>query len=204
MSERVIVYVDGFNLYHAIDSLRDNQLKWLDLWKLGESFCAENEALSGVYYFTAYATWIPDAYKRHRDYVKAVQAMGVKAIIGNFKSKPAKCRSCQSSWTTHEEKETDVHIAVQIIHDAHLKSYDHAILITGDSDQAPTVKRAKAINPEAKFSIWTPPNRFIGCDSLGARKEIRRSRIANCLLPDRVLAKDGSLIVEKPPKYRTP
>ena len=34
MPKRVAVYVDGFNLYHAIDELRDNQLKWLDLWQL--------------------------------------------------------------------------------------------------------------------------------------------------------------------------
>jgi hypothetical protein len=28
---RVIVHIDGFNLYHAIDDLRKPWLKWLDL-----------------------------------------------------------------------------------------------------------------------------------------------------------------------------
>ena len=28
---RVSVYIDGFNLYHAIDALNENHLKWLDL-----------------------------------------------------------------------------------------------------------------------------------------------------------------------------
>lgn len=27
----VIVYIDGFNLYHAIDRLNEPSLKWLDL-----------------------------------------------------------------------------------------------------------------------------------------------------------------------------
>lgn len=30
-SRRFIAYVDGFNLYHAIDDLRRPELKWLDL-----------------------------------------------------------------------------------------------------------------------------------------------------------------------------
>ncbi|MBY0429311.1 MAG: NYN domain-containing protein [Alphaproteobacteria bacterium] len=200
--KRLIIYVDGFNLYHGIDDLRDHKLKWLDLWKLAESLCADDEAVANVYYFSAYATWIPDAYKRHRDYVRALTSKNVTAVMGEFKKKSVTCHSCKARWDKHEEKETDVHIAVQIIHDAHEKNYDHAILITGDSDQAPTVKKAKAIHPQAKFSVWTPPGRIQGCHSLGTRFEIRRARIEKCQLEDRVLAADGSLLVERPVKYR--
>jgi hypothetical protein len=34
---RVITYIDGFNLYHAVDDLKDQSLKWLDLWALSAS-----------------------------------------------------------------------------------------------------------------------------------------------------------------------
>ena len=36
-TKRVAVYVDGFNLYHALDDLAENHLKWLDLWSLSET-----------------------------------------------------------------------------------------------------------------------------------------------------------------------
>jgi len=36
MPTRTIVYIDGFNLYHALDDLRENHLKWVDLWALSQ------------------------------------------------------------------------------------------------------------------------------------------------------------------------
>jgi hypothetical protein len=42
---RATFYIDGFNLYHAIDGLRDNRLKWLDLWSLCHSFLTEDDQL---------------------------------------------------------------------------------------------------------------------------------------------------------------
>lgn len=67
---RVIVYVDGFNLYHAIDDLKRPHLKWLDLRALAESLLRKDETLKSVKYFSAYATWMPDRYARHRDYAE--------------------------------------------------------------------------------------------------------------------------------------
>ena len=40
MAKRVACYVDGFNLYHAIDDLRKPHLKWVNLWALAESLSA--------------------------------------------------------------------------------------------------------------------------------------------------------------------
>lgn len=39
---KVICFIDGFNLYHAIDNLNQNQLKWLDLRKLALRFVKKN------------------------------------------------------------------------------------------------------------------------------------------------------------------
>ena len=36
---RVIGFIDGFNLYHAIDDLGQAHLKWVDLPKVCEIFC---------------------------------------------------------------------------------------------------------------------------------------------------------------------
>jgi len=37
----VIAYIDGFNLYHAIDELAQPHLKWLNLWALSSHLLRE-------------------------------------------------------------------------------------------------------------------------------------------------------------------
>ena len=87
---RVFVYVDGFNLYHAINELRDDSLKWLCLRRLSESMISEREELESVKYFSAYATWIPDAHKRHRAYVAALKAEGGQIHSGAIQKEISK------------------------------------------------------------------------------------------------------------------
>ena len=54
---KVGFYVDGFNLYHAIDDLGQPHLKWLDLRALGQLLLDESKygkELARVVYRTAY------------------------------------------------------------------------------------------------------------------------------------------------------
>src|SRR5437762_3268270 len=57
--KRIAVYVDGFNLYHALKNLKKNHLKWLNLRALAEKFInPREEAIEAVFYFSAIATHI--------------------------------------------------------------------------------------------------------------------------------------------------
>jgi Transposase, Mutator family len=90
----VCCYVDGFNVYHAIDDMSRatrgalNHLKWLDLRKLMTVFTdpAVHEIVV-VKYFSAYATWKPQQHARHQIYIKALDHSGVQVILGQFKEK---------------------------------------------------------------------------------------------------------------------
>ena len=75
VKKRVSVYVDGFNLYHAIKELciegcKQEHLKWVNLWDLSEKLVGEDEEVTVVKYFSAYAKWLDDNYRRHQVYVK--------------------------------------------------------------------------------------------------------------------------------------
>jgi len=60
--QRVISFIDGFNLYHAISTLRRPELKWTDLRALSRVFLkSHSEELVGVYYFSAYAEHVTEA-----------------------------------------------------------------------------------------------------------------------------------------------
>ena len=51
---RVIAFIDGFNLHHAIHDLRNSHLKWVDPWKVCGIFCPPPDlVLEEVYYFPA-------------------------------------------------------------------------------------------------------------------------------------------------------
>ncbi len=50
---RVAWYVDGFNLYHAVQALERPVLKWLDMHGLAASYLRGQQTLQAVNFFTA-------------------------------------------------------------------------------------------------------------------------------------------------------
>lgn len=198
---RVIVYVDGFNLYHALDDIGDDSLKWLCLRKLSESILRSDEELDHVKYFSAYATWIPKALVRHRAYVAALKAEGVQFIPGKFKKKYLKCKVCGAQYQTHEEKETDVNIGINLIRDTFEKSFDRAIVITADSDLRTAVEMARHIDGSKLIDVVAPPKRFGHARSLNPLFALSIGKIRSARLDDSYDLGNGKS-VKIPPKYR--
>lgn len=201
MSASLIAYIDGFNLYHAIDDLNRPDLKWLDLQALCVSLARPHETLVEVNYFSAYATWLPEQHKRHIEYVKALEHVGVKCIMGHFKVKPVNCKKCGKGWLHHEEKETDVHIAARIIADAYEGRFDRAILITADSDLAPAIKIVKRAFPKRQIFVVAPPERFGHARDLDPRLALTKGRLAKCPLPETAKDAAGNVIFTRPANY---
>lgn len=81
---RVCCYVDGFNVYHAIDALGRPELKWLSLMALAKSFLGKIDSMISVTYFTAAMRWNPEKAQRHREYIAALAASGVEVIESRF------------------------------------------------------------------------------------------------------------------------
>lgn len=170
---RTIVYIDGYNLYHAIDSLSRARpgaraedkhfLKWLDLQKLAHYYSGNGtDAIENIYYFSAYARHISQSkVARHRDYIRVLEQRGVQFIEGEFKWKGRKWVQDQQGnfiqKDAFEEKESDVNVAIHIVRDALLKRMDKALVITNDSDIAPAIRMAREHNPRLKVKIITPP-----------------------------------------------
>jgi hypothetical protein len=214
---RVIAYIDGFNLYHAIDDIgkpnprkpnasakRRPHLKWLNLWSLCESLLQQGEVLTRVSYFSAYATWLPDAHKRHAEYVRALQYFGVTCIMGHFKSKPRSCKTCGAQWVIHEEKETDVHMAASIVVDACENKFDCAIVITADSDLAPALDIVRTRFPKKQLLIVAPPARYNHARSLKTAMMLTPGRLEKHLLPAVAYDANGRPIFTRPSSYSPP
>ena len=199
--KRVNVYIDGFNLYHALDDIKTPHLMWVDLMTLSQSLLRKGETLGTVYYFSAFATWLPAAYALHRAHVAALKHRGVTAVMGHFKSKTRSCHVCKAQWLGHEEKETDVHIAVRLVADALRDEFDRAIIISADSDLAPALRTVKQYAPAKELFVAAPPGRFGSARDLGPRLELTKGRIAKCLLPPELTDEQGNVVIRRPTEY---
>jgi len=151
--------VDGFNLYHSIIEASEVQpaasMKWLDLLALCRSYLSaigRDATLERIFYFSALPEWRPDKMARQAIYVAALKTTGVEVQLGRFKEKEVMCFSCGATFKRHEEKETDVAVAVKLMELFLLNACDTVVLVTGDTDLAPAIRTAKVRWPEKK--VW--------------------------------------------------
>ena len=139
------------------------------MWALSETLLKPQDSLEAVNYFSAYAEWLPSASSRHRSYVKALKCVGVTTHISHFKKKTKTCKKCGVSWDSHEEKETDVKLALQILEDASTNSFDKALLVSADSDMVPVIKTVQRLFPEKKNHACNSTKAFRYCQRFKER-----------------------------------
>ena len=214
MTIRICCYIDGFNVYHAMDDMNRarrgaiNYLKWLDLRALMGKFIdpAVHEIVD-IYYFSAYMTWHPDRAARHEAYVDALKHIGIKPIMGRFKRKEVYCKACQSIFEAHEEKESDVNIATHLISDAYEDKFDQAFLVTNDSDLLGPVRLIRERFPDKGVKMIAPPFRQHSKELWGSathRAKIAELHLEACRLPEILRTENGVIIAECPARYRKP
>ena len=143
--QRVVVYIDGYNLYYGQQEAFGRRYQWLDLQAFSESFLRAGMVLVTVKYFTAITKSASGSSQRQQIYLKALQAHcdRLEIFYGHFLAKPKRCRHCGAEYKAFEEKKTDVNIACEILNDAYLNRYDCCYVVSGDSDLAPPLQIVK-------------------------------------------------------------
>lgn len=202
----VIAYVDGFNLYHGLHDRYRRRYLWLDLERLVRRIRPRDQ-LVAVRYFTAMVRDDPPAHARQRTYLDALGVHGggvVQVVLGRYQSKNVSCRQCGSTWTSYEEKETDVNIAVSIVADAAARASDLALIISADSDLCPAIRTARSLNPRRGMIAAFPPRRssFEIRSLIPGAFTVAAADLRNSLLPDRVRDPDTGQIYKRPGKWR--
>lgn len=160
---RVIVYIDGFNLFHGLKSARQEHrwpnFYWLNLEALCESFVTHPKKLMAVKYFTARVRADPEKTRRQNAYIDALGTLTLVDVIeGRMQAHEGSCAHCNTTFKVWKEKKTDVNIAVSMVVDAHEDNFDEAILITGDTDLVAPIKAVKSAGK--KIFVAAPPFRF--------------------------------------------
>ena len=206
--ERIVCFVDGFNMYHALKDLKAPHLKWLDLQLLFSRLTrSKSQIITQILFFSAYPTWKPDSYHRHRLYIQALSSSGVTPVLGQFKNKSKKCLKCNATWISHEEKETDVNLALAMLDLAYKDRYDHAFLLSRDSDLAPAVRKVKQNFPGKKISVFSPYNYRHSSELMQAcdgHKTINLGHLSTSLFPEKIYDAGGNLVASRPLEYTPP
>ena len=202
---RVAAYIDGFNLYHAVEALGDPLLKWCNLRALAESFIREDETLQRVVFYTAYNTWDADKRRRHLNYVKALEATGVEVRRSNFSKVDKLCEKFGRRCSFFEEKKTDVALATDMLSDCYERAIERTLLFSADSDQVPAVEHIRRRFPRNKIHMIAPPGRLSQARELSAActsfAELSAGRLRQCALPHDVRDGRGRLVAACPSRY---
>ena len=128
-----------------------------------------------------------------------------RLILGKYLKKDITCFNCGHKIHTHEEKETDVRIATQIVADAYQNNCDLAIVVSADSDMIPAIELA--IESGHKVVIYFPPYQYSSnLASMASSKPVQlkqyESRFRQCLLPDVVHLAIPDFDLHIPPKWK--
>lgn len=200
---RVIVYIDGFNLYFGMKEAGLECCKWLDVVKLSHDCLKPNQELSEVKYFTSNLTNDQGKEKRQRTYLDAITAKGAKIIRGKYERKLVECEDCSWTWYRSNEKQTDVNIATELIMDAVKDKYDIAVLISGDSDLVPAIKAVNESFKPKYVTVVFPPTRRNETVANAAQGSypLGRKRLQDAQMDETVISLSGYKL-EKPNEWK--
>lgn len=178
--KKVCVYIDGFNVFHAIKKAFWKKYYWLNYKQLAREYVEYWEQVIEVYYFSALFYSDPEWVLRHKEYIKALQKKWVKIILWKYQEKEAKFDKKHNKiisvgygkkvdtkkieieklpvpdmlcYNKFEEKRTDVNMAIQIVIDWLKDKYDKAIIITWDSDIAPAIEAVKRLTGKEFLAV---------------------------------------------------
>jgi uncharacterized LabA/DUF88 family protein len=197
MAERVIAYIDGFNLYFGLKDKGWKRLYWLDVANLAKNLLRADQQLEAVRYFTARISRPPSKQRRQNAFLEATAELGKCTMhYGQYLDKQRGCPRCTYTYDVSEEKMTDVNIAVEMMADAVENRFVMALLVSADSDLTPPVKKIKSLFPGKRIVAAFPPARNSQrlASAVDAQLTIGRGRLAQSSLPETIKKRDGHMI----------
>jgi uncharacterized LabA/DUF88 family protein len=161
---RTAIYIDGFNLYYGC--LKGSNFKWLDLKTLFTILLQPHNQIVAINYFTARVKAKPNdasAPQRQQAYIRALENYipEINVRYGHFLQNTTRMANANPPPNTvevikTEEKGSDVNLAVHLLNDAWLDSFDCAVVVSNDSDMAESMSLIRRFHPKKTLGLITP------------------------------------------------
>jgi uncharacterized LabA/DUF88 family protein len=158
MSKKLMIFIDGQNLYYGCKGFRRgfkyNPEKLVEVLKNIEP----DRELIDVCYHSSLRPIDPNVKgddKRFRKQQGFYEMLKYKyrTFIKTTKPKQVMCRICGKTFVENREKGVDVAIATDLLLYGLVGEYDVAIIVSGDSDFAPVIRKLRDRKPSIRIEV---------------------------------------------------
>lgn len=153
-----MIFIDGQNLYYGCKGFQQG-FKY-DLEKLVETLKniePDRELIDVCYYSSlkphdANKKGDDERFRKQQGFYEMLKYK-YRTFIKTTKPKQITCRMCGKTFVEHQEKGIDVAVATDFLLYGLIGEYDVAIIISGDSDLAPVVRRLRDRKPSIRIEV---------------------------------------------------
>jgi len=144
MEDRVAIFIDGSNLYHA---LRSNFRRYdLNFTEFTNKLCGSRRLFRTYYYNVLQdVTQRPDGYREQQEFLD---------ILGKTPYLEVRLGSTKMTQGVSVEKGIDIMLATDLLYFAWKDFYDVAVLVSGDSDFAYAVQAVKNMGKHVEVAYF--------------------------------------------------
>jgi uncharacterized LabA/DUF88 family protein len=203
-SQRVIAYIDGFNLYFGLKAKGWQRYYWLNLQALMTNLLKSDQRLVHTRYFTARVQGPPAKIQRQAAFLEALGTLPDFTIYyGQYFLTRRVCRKCGYEDFVPSEKMSDVNIAVELLSDAFKDRFDTALLVSADSDLKGSVETILREFPAKRIVVVFPPARHSVAlaQIASAYLTIGRAKLDRSTFPPQVRRQDG-FVLQQPVSWK--
>ena len=99
--DRVVAYVDGFNLYFGLRQMKWRCYYWLNVKELAASLLRKDQELAFTKYFTSRISSPPDKVKRQMTFIRALETPSdFRIYYGKYQDNRHRCPACHGVYSS--------------------------------------------------------------------------------------------------------
>ena len=148
IKERVAIFIDGSNLYHSLKNLKIGEIGFQQL----VNFLVKDRLLINVFYYNApldISVNKKKYWEMQKFFEKIKKLPGFKVIL--CKRKKYKKEGGNFGFVM---KGDDVYLAIDVVSGAYENFYDTTIIVSGDEDFVPLIKRAQKLGKKIENAYF--------------------------------------------------
>jgi uncharacterized LabA/DUF88 family protein len=151
-TERVAIFIDGSNFYHSIKDtfqIHDNQVDFANLIEI----LRNKRMLIGVYYYNAPLDrgYNFEIYRKQQKFFSELRKIpGFHVVLCNMR----KIKKANGK-IEFAVKGDDIYLATDMLSFAYENVYDAAILVSGDGDFVPVIKKVQKLGKRVENAYFS-------------------------------------------------
>jgi len=155
VDHRVMVFIDGSNLHHAIARYREKNAQihpnyQIDYEKLIHEL-VRGRKLVRVYF---YGSKNVQPNPLQESFYAKLERLGFDVTVKPLKSRTRKCKNCEYKHQTHIEKGVDVALVTDLLAFGFRGGYDAAIIVSGDNDFLRAIEEVKRLPKRVEIACF--------------------------------------------------